>query len=71
MKEPVGTLKRAGPLGLGTVGILYLLANVAYFAAATPIEIDESGVIVAALLLGGVLEESPLGLSRSQHWEIS
>jgi amino acid transporter len=54
VKDPVRTLKRAGPLGLGTVGLLYLLANVAYFSAATPKEIGDSGVTVAALFLGKV-----------------
>ncbi|KAH8591201.1 amino acid/polyamine transporter I [Bisporella sp. PMI_857] len=57
VKDPVRTLKRAGPIGLGTVGVLYILANVAYFAAATPTEIGESGVTVAALFLGKVFGE--------------
>jgi solute carrier family 7 (L-type amino acid transporter), member 9/15 len=32
VKDPVRTLKIAGPLGLGICTVLYLLANVAYFA---------------------------------------
>ena len=32
VKNPVRTLKIAGPLGLGICAILYLLANVSYFA---------------------------------------
>jgi L-type amino acid transporter 9 len=32
VKNPVRTLKIAGPLGLGITTVLYLLANVAYFA---------------------------------------
>lgn len=32
VKDPVRTLKIAGPLGLGVTTVLYLLANVAYFA---------------------------------------
>lgn len=32
VKDPVRTLKIAGPLGLGICAVLYLLANVAYFA---------------------------------------
>lgn len=32
VKNPVRTLKIAGPLGLGICAVLYLLANVAYFA---------------------------------------
>ncbi|KAG1845215.1 amino acid permease-domain-containing protein [Suillus tomentosus] len=48
------TLKIAGPLGLGICTVLYLLANVAYFSAATKTEIDQSGVTVAALFFGNV-----------------
>ena len=32
VKNPIRTLKIAGPLGLGICAVLYLLANVAYFA---------------------------------------
>lgn len=32
VKDPIRTLKIAGPLGLGICAVLYLLANVAYFA---------------------------------------
>ncbi|KAH8112480.1 amino acid transporter [Phellopilus nigrolimitatus] len=49
VKNPVRTLKIAGPLGLGICAALYLLANIAYFAAATKEEIMESGVTVASL----------------------
>ncbi|KAH9923426.1 high affinity methionine permease [Epithele typhae] len=49
VKNPVRTLKIAGPLGLGICAVLYLLANVAYFAAATKEEIAHSGVTVASL----------------------
>ncbi|KAF8863099.1 high affinity methionine permease [Acephala macrosclerotiorum] len=48
VKRPVRTLKIAGPLGLGIVTVLYLLANVAYFSAGTPAEIASSGIGVAA-----------------------
>ncbi|KAG1862348.1 amino acid transporter [Suillus tomentosus] len=54
VRNPVRTLKIAGPLGLGICAVLYLLANVAYFAAATKTEIDKSGVTVAALFFGNV-----------------
>ncbi|KUJ19016.1 amino acid transporter [Mollisia scopiformis] len=47
VKRPVHTLKIAGPLGLGICAVLYLLANVAFFAAATPQEIASSGTTVA------------------------
>ncbi|EJD50698.1 amino acid transporter [Auricularia subglabra TFB-10046 SS5] len=49
VKNPVRTLKIAGPLGLGICAFLYLMANVAYFSAASKEEILESGVTVASL----------------------
>ncbi|TFK39203.1 amino acid transporter [Crucibulum laeve] len=54
VKNPVRTLKIAGPLGLGICAVLYLLANVAYFAAATKDQIKKSGVTVASLFFGNV-----------------
>ena len=48
VRNPVRTLKIAGPLALGICGVLYLLANVAYYSAATPAEIKASGVTVAS-----------------------
>ncbi|KAH8911738.1 high affinity methionine permease [Coniochaeta sp. PMI_546] len=54
VKRPVRTLKIAGPLGLGICSVLYLLANVAYFSAATPKEIAGSGVTVASYFVGKV-----------------
>ncbi|KAG5913330.1 hypothetical protein E4U53_004902 [Claviceps sorghi] len=54
VKDPVRTIRIAGPLGLTTCGILYLLANVAYFAAATPAEIAGSGTTVGAYFMGKV-----------------
>ena len=32
VKNPVRTLKIAGPLGLGITTVLYMMANIAYFA---------------------------------------
>jgi amino acid transporter len=32
VKNPVRTLKIAGPLGLGITSTLYILANISYFA---------------------------------------
>ncbi|KAI0338060.1 amino acid transporter [Trametopsis cervina] len=54
VKDPVRTLKIAGPLGLGICAVLYLLANVAYFAAASKQEILHSGVTVASIFFGKV-----------------
>jgi len=54
VKNPVRTLKIAGPLGLGICAALYLLANVAYFAAATKADIIKSSVTVASLFFKNV-----------------
>lgn len=54
VKNPVRTLKIAGPLGLGICAGLYLLANIAYFAASTKEEIMNSGVTVASLFFKNV-----------------
>ncbi|KAG9318049.1 amino acid transporter [Chiua virens] len=54
VRNPVRTLKIAGPLGLGICAALYLLANIAYFSAATKAEIKSSGVTVAALFFKNV-----------------
>ncbi|KZT62116.1 amino acid transporter [Calocera cornea HHB12733] len=54
VKNPVRTLKIAGPLGLGICFVFYLFANIAYFSAATPQQIKSSGVTVASLFFGNV-----------------
>ncbi|KAJ7439224.1 amino acid transporter [Mycena latifolia] len=54
VKNPIRTLKIAGPLGLGICATLYLLANVAYFAAASKADIIKSSVTVAALFFKNV-----------------
>ncbi|KAM3414583.1 High-affinity methionine permease [Cercospora zeina] len=54
VKDPIRTIKIAGPLGLAICGTFYLLANVAYFAASTPEEVAKSGVTVAALFMDKV-----------------
>ncbi|KAK7525860.1 high affinity methionine permease [Phyllosticta citriasiana] len=51
VRNPVRTLKIAGPLGLGICGVLYLLANVAYFAVGTPQELEDSGVTIASYFM--------------------
>ncbi|KAK7227573.1 hypothetical protein V2G26_015576 [Clonostachys chloroleuca] len=58
VKNPVRTIKIAGPVGLTTCGVLYLMANVAYFAAATPSEIAHSGTTVAAYFMDKVFGKS-------------
>lgn len=54
-KDPVRTLKRAGPLALGIVAILYMLANIAYFAAVPRDELVGSGRILAATFFRNVM----------------
>jgi len=57
VNNPVRTLKIAGPLGLGICTVMYLLANVSYYAAATPAEVAASGVTVASLFMDKVFGE--------------
>ncbi|KAI0317437.1 high affinity methionine permease [Amylostereum chailletii] len=57
VKKPIRTLKIAGPLGLGIITVLYMLANISYFAAATKTEILDSGVTVASLFFKNVFGE--------------
>lgn len=49
VRNPVRTLKIAGPLAIGSVTIVYMLVNVAYFAAVPKADILTSGRTVAAL----------------------
>jgi amino acid transporter len=51
IKNPVRTLKIAGPLAVVTCGIFYLLANIAYYSAATPAQVSASGVTVASFFM--------------------
>ncbi|KAF8266355.1 amino acid transporter [Lactarius quietus] len=54
VKDPVRTIKIAGPLGLGITSALYIFANVAYFAASSKADIVNSGTIVASLFFESV-----------------
>ncbi|KAA1475064.1 amino acid transporter [Dentipellis sp. KUC8613] len=54
VKNPVRTLKIAGPLGLGITTVLYMMANIAYFSAASKQQVLKSGVTVAALFFKNV-----------------
>ena len=56
-KNPVRTLKIAAPLALGLVAVLYMLANIAYFAAVPREEILSSGRILAASFFRNVMGE--------------
>ena len=54
IKNPQKTLKVAVPLAVGGVTILYVLANVAYFAAISKSDLANSEVIVAGLFFRNV-----------------
>ncbi|KAH9960547.1 amino acid permease-domain-containing protein [Lactifluus volemus] len=54
VRNPVRTLKIAGPLGLGITAILYIFANIAYFAASSKTAILDSGTTVASLFFENV-----------------
>ncbi|KAH9165615.1 amino acid/polyamine transporter I [Lactarius sanguifluus] len=49
VKNPIRTIKIAGPLGLGITSALYIFANVAYFAALSKADIVNSETTVASL----------------------
>ncbi|KAK1772127.1 putative high affinity methionine permease [Phialemonium atrogriseum] len=53
-KNPVRTLKIAAPLAIGVISVLYMLVNIAYFAAVPKEEILSSGRLVAASLFRNV-----------------
>ncbi|KAL4888880.1 amino acid/polyamine transporter I [Aspergillus ambiguus] len=63
VKDPRRTIKVAGIVGLGMVGLLYMLTNVAYFIVATPEELSQTGVTVVALLIGKVFGETMMWFS--------
>lgn len=56
-KNPVKTLKLAAPLALGGISVLYMLVNIAYFAAVPKEEIMTSGRILAASFFRNVMGE--------------
>lgn len=58
IKNPKRTLAVAAPLAVGGVTILYVLANVAYFAAIPKADLAASEVIVAGLFFRNVFGDS-------------
>jgi amino acid transporter len=58
LKNPRKTLAIAAPIAIGGVTILYVLANVAYFAAIPKDELANSEVIVAAVFFRNVFGDS-------------
>ncbi|KAJ5095944.1 hypothetical protein NUU61_005300 [Penicillium alfredii] len=53
-RNPVRTLKIAAPVAIGSVGVLYMLVNIAYFAAVPKQQMLESGSVVAATFFGNM-----------------
>ncbi|OQE91416.1 hypothetical protein PENNAL_c0009G02542 [Penicillium nalgiovense] len=49
VRNPVKTLKWSAPLSLGLTAVLYVLANIAYFSAASKEEILDSKVVAAGV----------------------
>lgn len=58
IKDPKRTLSLAAPLSAAVATVLYVLANVAYFAAIPKKELAESGVIVAGLFFKNVFGDN-------------
>lgn len=58
LKNPRKTLAIAAPIAIGGVTILYVLANVAYFAAITKDDLATSEVLVAGLFFRNVFGDS-------------
>jgi amino acid transporter len=58
LKNPQRTLKIAAPLAVVGITVLYVLANVAYFAAIPKAELAKSEVIVAGLFFRNMFGES-------------
>jgi amino acid transporter len=51
-RNPVRTLKIAAPIAIGTISILYMFVNIAYFTAVPKAEILSARRLVAASLFG-------------------
>jgi amino acid transporter len=58
LRDPRRTLSIAAPLAVGGVTILYVLANVAYFAAIPKSDLAKSEVLVAGLFFRNMFGES-------------
>ncbi|CAD6893549.1 unnamed protein product [Tilletia laevis] len=52
VRDPVRTIKRAGPLGLGICVVLYQFAVVAFFSVGTKEELIKSGTTVGSYFFG-------------------
>ena len=54
VRDPVQTMKRAAPLAMVSVTVVYMLVNVAYYAVVDANDILGSGRIAAALYFGKI-----------------
>ncbi|CAJ2508920.1 Uu.00g139460.m01.CDS01 [Anthostomella pinea] len=54
INNPVPTLKRNGAISVGIVGVLYILCNIAYFAAVPKAEFAKSGQTAASVFFAAV-----------------
>ncbi|KAL4867692.1 hypothetical protein BDV12DRAFT_186492 [Aspergillus spectabilis] len=68
VKDPIKKLKWTAPISLITTGVLYMLANIAYVAAASKEEIINSEVNVASLFFQNVFGSG--GASRALNFLI-
>ena len=50
VKNPVQTIKRAAPLAMLSITIVYILVNIAYFAVVSKDDILDSGRVVASVI---------------------
>lgn len=58
IRNPRRTLAIAAPLAVGTVMVLYVLVNVAYFAAVSKLDIAESELLVSAAFFRNMFGEA-------------
>ncbi|KAI1195208.1 high-affinity methionine permease [Nemania serpens] len=57
IKNPIPTLKRNGAVSVAVVAILYILCNIAYFAAVPKVTFAKSDAIAASVFFGAVFGE--------------
>ncbi|KAK0543382.1 hypothetical protein OC846_006182, partial [Tilletia horrida] len=58
VKNPIKTIKIAGPLGLGICVVLYLFANIAYFSVGTVEQLAHSGTTIGSYFFGQVFGQA-------------
>ncbi|KAI1190677.1 high-affinity methionine permease [Nemania serpens] len=57
IKNPIPTLKRNGAVSVAVVAVLYILCNIAYFAAVPKVTFAKSNAIAASVFFGAVFGE--------------